>query len=454
MPTTATDNGKAVCIVLPMDSGEIVRRPPFGQHPVVGERGSDTQRRILEAALTVFEEVGFNAARVELITKAAGCSRPSFYQYFANKDDVFWKLARRLGYEMVQLCEQLGPVSADATGVATLTRWVDGFLALHADYAPVFAAFQSASRSHEELAKGSKAIDDRMSAALLAAFEASRDVDVEVSVGVTSALFGMVTRCGAMYQRTLGDRTRTRLVTELALIVHRVMCGPIEAVNMAELVAVRLPKQPVAAVTSAAPAPRRGEKTRQVLLEAGAKVLPAHGFHDSRVDDIVAVAGLSHGSFYRYFDSKEALFRTLAETASAEMLERLNAFPSVEEIGRDADSVRHWLVSWFASYRANGGIISTWQELQSADHDMVDLSDEVAKGAVQRLARALRPRPFGDPLVDALAVVATLERMPYSTFTLGFIAESDAIDAMTTVIHRGILGRSDPARRDQRRAHR
>src|SRR3954447_19139606 len=106
--------GKAVGIVLPMNSGDIVRRPPFGQHPLVGERGSDTQRRILEAALTVFEEVGFNAARVELITAVAGCSRPSFYQYFASKDDVFWKLAGRLGHEMIVLGEQLGPVSADA----------------------------------------------------------------------------------------------------------------------------------------------------------------------------------------------------------------------------------------------------------------------------------------------------------------------------------------------------
>ena len=38
---------------------EIVRRAPFGTNPLVGERGSDTQRRILAAALDVFGEVGF-----------------------------------------------------------------------------------------------------------------------------------------------------------------------------------------------------------------------------------------------------------------------------------------------------------------------------------------------------------------------------------------------------------
>ena len=54
----------------------VLRRPPFGSNPLVGARGSDTQRRILGAALEVFAEVGFADARVELITERAGCSRP------------------------------------------------------------------------------------------------------------------------------------------------------------------------------------------------------------------------------------------------------------------------------------------------------------------------------------------------------------------------------------------
>ena len=36
----------------PRETG-IVRRPPFGSNPLVGERGSDTRNRIIEAA---FEE--------------------------------------------------------------------------------------------------------------------------------------------------------------------------------------------------------------------------------------------------------------------------------------------------------------------------------------------------------------------------------------------------------------
>ena len=38
---------------------DIVRRPPFGSNPLVGERGSDTRNRILEAALDVFGDLPY-----------------------------------------------------------------------------------------------------------------------------------------------------------------------------------------------------------------------------------------------------------------------------------------------------------------------------------------------------------------------------------------------------------
>src|SRR5207249_4073143 len=118
--------------VTPMERVEVVRRPPFGDNPQVGERGTTTYRKILAAALDVFGEHGFHGTRVELITEAAGCSRPSFYQYFAGKDDVFWRLAKSLANAMSALSDELGSVSADAAGVARIEDWFDGLVDLYA----------------------------------------------------------------------------------------------------------------------------------------------------------------------------------------------------------------------------------------------------------------------------------------------------------------------------------
>ncbi len=57
----------------------------------------------------------------------------------------------------------------------------------------------------------------------------------------------------------------------------------------------------------------RGQKTRARLLQAGAQVFGTKGFHTARVDDIVRAAKTSHGTFYVYFPSKEALARRVAD---------------------------------------------------------------------------------------------------------------------------------------------
>lgn len=422
-----------------MDGTSIVRRPPFGTNPLVGERGTDTQRRILNAALAVFAEVGYNDTRVELITERAGCSRPAFYQYFSSKDDVFWKLAGQLGHEMVDLGHQLGTITPDADGVARLASWIDAFTTLYRVYAPVFEAFQAASRDHQPLAQGSSTISSRLGADLLRSFGAT---DGAESAALATALVAVLIRCAFYWEYMADALPRDRVIEGLAQIVHRLFAGPIPGVNMERDGSSRTrpsaatpPPSPNTDDASRALRPR-GERTRQRLLDAGAKVLPERGYHDARVDDIVEVAGVSHGSFYRYFDNKDDFFRALAEGASARMIELLDAFPTQA----DPDGLHEWFEEWFEAYRSNGGVISTWQEMQSADPDLVSFSQKVGASVIAQLTEVLDERDFGDATVDALALLALIERLPYSVFTLRFTKQADAIDAMVTIFRRGFMG--------------
>lgn len=53
---------------------------------------------------------------------------------------------------------------------------------------------------------------------------------------------------------------------------------------------------------------------RKAILEAAARLFRQRGFDDVSVADIMKAAGLTHGAFYGYFPSKEAL---IAEAMSA-----------------------------------------------------------------------------------------------------------------------------------------
>ncbi len=425
-----------------MDGPSVVRRPPFGTNPLVGERGSDTQRKILTAALEVFADVGFNDSRVELITERAGCSRPAFYQYFSSKDDVFWRLAGQLGQEMVGLGGQLDPITPDAAGVTALAAWIDDFTTLYGAYAPVFTAFQAASRGHKPLARGSSTISDRLGGALLRAFGA--DPKDQRTATLATGMVAVLIRCSFYSDQMAGAVPRERMIEGVAEIVHRLFAGPIEGVNTHRRPASRrtlraTPEVPTLNGDLDRTLRPRGERTRQRLLDAGAEVLPARGYHDARVDDIVKAAGVSHGSFYRYFENKDDFFHVLAEAASARLIELIDVFPAEG----DVDALHHWLEEWFATYRSNGGVISTWQEMQSSGPDLVAFSQQVGASVVARLIALLERRDFGDPEVDSLALLALIERIPYSVLSLQFIEEADAISAMITIFRRGFLGLTD-----------
>jgi AcrR family transcriptional regulator len=51
------------------------------------------------------------------------------------------------------------------------------------------------------------------------------------------------------------------------------------------------------------------EERRRQILEAALKVFLEKGFHTANVSDVAAEAGVSQGTIYWYFDSKDALFQ-------------------------------------------------------------------------------------------------------------------------------------------------
>jgi AcrR family transcriptional regulator len=417
---------------------EIARRRPFGANPTVGERGAETQNKILAAGLEVFADVGFDGARVELITERAGCSRPAFYQYFSSKDDVFWKLAARLGHDMVDLGDRLPKISRDANGLVALEKWIDDFASLHERYSAVFASFQAASREHPMTSRDSVSISEQMATALLRAFglDAAKRENLLLGEGVVA----VVIRCSFYWENIETVASRRAFVHTVALFVHRLFWGPIDNVNVERMVkAAKVDVPPAPRIERARATPPRGEKTRRKLLEAGAKVLPSHGYQAARVDDIAEVAGVSHGSFYRYFQNKDDFFRVLAEDASRRMIDMLDRFPPAD----DRDALRAWTEEWFTSYEGNGGVISVWQEMQAAEPTLATFSLEVAVAVIGRLGRILERRGFGDASVDALVFLALTERLPYAVFTLRFSERDEAVDAMVTMIRKGFLGLRD-----------
>ena len=428
-----------------MDRITAERRAPFGGSPDVGERGRRTQQRLLAAALEVFDEVGYQAARIDAVTERAGCSRSTFYQYFASKQALYHRMGELLGASLIGLTEAFpgvnGRRSADggdestdtSTGVLSgdgqdeLTDWVRRLVDLHGDWAPVFVAFRPALRGDTALTDGAAELTRRYGKTLDRSLPgAADDVDVElVAALVMTMLTGSLSlRSGGAggvvpIGREADDETATR---QLAAMLRRVL--PADRTSPGATGKPGAGRRPAGGLAaerdrssddgSPAPdpvvvpesSPDRPSGVEAALEAAALVVFPRLGLEGTRVDDLVAEADVAHGTFYRYFSDKEELFERVAGRAAAEMFELLADLPAAVTEG----SLEAWTEGWFAAYLGHGAILSVWAEAPPSEEGF---SEAAAAAALDLLGPALAAAGLEDSPLVALAVLSLIEWSPY-----------------------------------------
>lgn len=426
-------------------SDEVVRRAPFSDNPRVGARGQRTQQRIVDAALRVFGEEGYHQCGVARITELAGCSRASFYQYFSGKEDVFRHLTGQVARQLRASTEALGLVTPDADGWRSLRAWVNRYTEVYERYEPVFRVFQTAAESDAAVAGGSARISERNVAAFRSRLTATtlpaRQLDPVITL-----LQGCVPRTldAAVILRASAPAAAPpeRIADALADVVHRTLFG-LQAVN------VHPPARRRPPVLDFSPAVREalghdgtarhltpaGRRTLEALMDAGRELFVTRGYHETRVNDVVAAAGLSKGAFYRYFESKDRLVQVLAVQAIRTVSETLADIPAGGADGpaRTA-AVRRWLRRYNATQAGEAAMIRVWADAARQDPTFRSDSAAALDWGRRRMAHYLRPRGFGDVDSEAVVTVALLS-------TFGAQARpATMIEGAAHIIERGLLG--------------
>jgi len=156
----------------------------------------------------------------------------------------------------------------------------------------------------------------------------------------------------------------------------------------------------------------KAARTRARLIDSAKQVFEEKGFLDSPVADIVRRAGVSHGTFYHYFQSRDDILREVARQAD----ERLNA-PMGDVIlrrGSDvppAERIRQSVRAFLEAYRDQARVMGVVEEVSRYDDDLREARQERLRHYVDELAgsiRALQRRGLADPTLDPILASAVL----------------------------------------------
>ena len=167
-----------------------------------------------------------------------------------------------------------------------------------------------------------------------------------------------------------------------------------------------------------APRSRKGVRTRARLLDAAKQIFEERGFLEARISDIAERAGVSHGAFYHYFDSKEQVFREVATALDerlSEPLERIILAPG--SAGGPRDRLVAALRRHLECYRDEARMMGVIEQVARYDEEVFAV--RAAAGArhrrqmadsIRRLQARRRADRTIDPEIAAAALGSMVER--------------------------------------------
>lgn len=195
---------------------------------------------------------------------------------------------------------------------------------------------------------------------------------------------------------------------------------------------------------AAAPATARGQRTKAALVHAAARVFERDGFLDARIADIAAEAGVATGSFYTYFDSKEAIFREVADELIDELYQQSHVgdVAGPDPVARISAANRLYVES-FARHAA---LYSVVVQVASFNPEFRARRQESRLAFVERAERGIRSMQKAgqadrslDPALTAAMLCGMVENFAEVRHLLGqSFDDEDAVAAMTDIWARAI----------------
>jgi AcrR family transcriptional regulator len=197
---------------------------------------------------------------------------------------------------------------------------------------------------------------------------------------------------------------------------------------------------------------RRGQATRQKLLDCLGKMLGSSAYRDVKVIDVARKAGTSPATFYQYFPDVEAAVIEIAEETVRESAGLSELVAGRSWAGKAGRNSAEELVDGFLAFWRRHDAILRVVELSAAEGDrrFVRIRTRVHSAVVKpltdtiedlrtkgRVDQDMLPTAVAGSLVTMLSAVAM---QPKSLQSLG-ARQADLKPTLALLVHLGVTGR-------------
>lgn len=192
------------------------------------------------------------------------------------------------------------------------------------------------------------------------------------------------------------------------------------------------------------PKTSRGIRTRAALLAAAREEFEAEGYAAANVLGITRRAGVSNGTFYFYFPSKESIFLEMIQhvlTDISESPRRVIQAPRVQRGTAVAERIARVHKIYIDNFIENSRFIRLVEEAANLNETVRKLRRDIRRTQIGVAARdfaSMQKAGLIDPEIDVAVMAEVLGSMVYNAaYVIAFLdedADREAIEACLTLV--------------------
>lgn len=183
---------------------------------------------------------------------------------------------------------------------------------------------------------------------------------------------------------------------------------------------------------------------RQELLRAARNVFSTKGFHDAKVDDICAEAGVAKGTFYLYFPDKRSVFAELVDSLFARLAQAIHTVDEKGDVAAQVkENIRAVIGVLFEDPKLTQILMSYAVGLDPAFAQKIDSFYDGTKTMLQEsltFGQRLGIVAEGDTKLYATCTIGALKELLFENATRGTQRpHEEIVDAIFDFLQRGYL---------------
>lgn len=151
-------------------------------------------------------------------------------------------------------------------------------------------------------------------------------------------------------------------------------------------------------------------KTRERIVDSAAAEFRRSGIAETGLNELMASAGLTHGGFYRHFESKDHLIAEACQRAFADILDGMESLAAAKPPGDALEAVvAHYLSPRQRDNPANGcPLAALGSDLRRADANTRDIASDGYLRLVEIVRGQIEALPPREAKARATAIVSAM----------------------------------------------